>query len=121
MVCESRSRSSMADSFGHMYVQFSRPISLPYSVQQYIDRYSAKTSQTLKFRARPPCSWCGLVVRGGPALRRRRYCAVCEAAHFCTRECQMAAWEGGHWNECGPATVFCAPCDLSDGAVEEAA
>ena len=115
-------QTSAFPSFLRLYEQIWRPYSLPYSVQHYIDRYSAKTSQTLKFRlARPPCSWCGLVVRGGPALRRRRYCALCEAAHFCTRECQMAAWEGGHWNECGPATVFCAPRDLSDGAVEEAA
>ena len=51
----------------------------------------------------PPCEWCG-TVRRGPSGRLRRVCMKCRSSHYCSQECLDAAWIGGHWVACGPAT-----------------
>ena len=51
----------------------------------------------------PPCEWCG-TVRRGPSGRLRRVCMRCRTAHYCSKECLDAAWIGGLWIACGPAS-----------------
>ena len=70
-------------------------------IQAYVDKGRARS------HPRPPCDWCG-TVRRGISARRCRVCAACNAAHYCCWQCQDAAWAGGHWSACGPATKLCA-------------
>ena len=86
----------------------------------YIDNYMSKGMPESQRRASPPCDWCGLVRRGISA-RRGRKCPKCESVHYCSHDCQRAAWVGGHWAACGAATKNQPPCAACDCAVEDAA
>ena len=91
------------------------------SAVRYIDKYAGKDTPAPTHRAtRPPCEWCGLVRRGMSAARRCRVCSACRAAHYCSIECQRAAWHGGHWAACGPATKMRA-CGEKDRIAEDVA
>ena len=93
-------------------------------IEKYLDKGRPALCMTVTTaqhrRTRPPCEWCGLMRRGISA-RRCRICQFCEAAHYCSIECQMAAWSGGHWIRCAPASKVRSKCDAGDRAVEDVA
>jgi len=41
----------------------------------------------------------------GKVLHTPLQCARCKKAHYCSRDCQVAAWKGGHKRECVPAAA----------------
>ena len=47
----------------------------------------------------PRCSNSGC----GRLLQKPLQCARCRKALYCSRDCQVAAWKGGHKRECGAA------------------
>ena len=94
------------------------------SAVRYLVKYAGKVpgkdtpAPTHSCVTRPPCEWCGLVRRGMSGARRCRVCAACRAAHYCSMECQRAAWHGGHWAACGPTTKM-RPCGEKDRIAED--
>ena len=99
----------------------------------YISKYISKTPRVLNNlchlmqqvdkgepqRLRPPCDWCGRVrhsISGGCQV-----CEACRAVYYCSKGCQRAAWAGGHWAACGPATNMRSLCSSRDHIEEDVA
>ena len=85
----------------------------------YLHKYVEKGSPK-PLGPRLPCDWCGTVPRGIKA-RRCCICQACGSANYCSKECRVAAWPGGHWAACGPATKMRPSEPACPTAAEDAA
>ena len=105
--------NSTSHDFGSMFA------TLPWDAKNAYN-YVNSERQARPPRMPPCCDWCGIVPRGISASRRRRVCEACHSANYCSAACRRAAWDGGHWAACGPATKM-PPAVVVFGCAEEAA
>ena len=69
---------------------------LGYTLPRYREKLALLTSQHDPYR----CSYCGRPAAVGCSSRGWDYCAACNTARYCSKQCQVSDWTRKHKAEC---------------------